>query len=581
MAGAAAVSPPRSGEVLAVGGIALAFAAFQVWWWGRYHAGFPWFIDEAGYLDFAVDHAEAWRAGSLSQLRDSLERQSPAAPLVSLATAVGLLATDRPVGAAVGTMAVAGAALVVATWFLARWFLPPRWALAAAGTVGALPTVLTLSATYYFATTTAACFTAGLACLLRSDWGARRGWAVGAGVAFALAALTRTMIIGFFPAVVVVAAIAAIRSTGPGTRGRRLAGLAIGGAVAALLAAPWYVANLREVLDYLGSSPPLRGAGARSTGAAGGAWRVPGMRDVRLLVSDLLLPMTIALLAAFALAAVGRLRTTAGAAAARASGSAGAGPIVAVVVLGAAVLVGSSQAVGQWMPLLPAVVVLTLTAVRRWAPGRPARAVLLAFVGLSVLHVAEATRLVDPVDGVRTVAAGPFGRLPILDNRTLLEEQLVRVLDGPHLDRRYRDVPVLLEAIVVEVADRSDAADEPGVLLVTGGHDAVLNLNGFRLADDLVHGSSRLVVGALPVEEERSTEEWALILADPTLGQPNALVTFTPVGTEPTDALGSLLAAVSALGFEPAVTATLPDERAVTMWWRPRAAMATTVPAVP
>jgi hypothetical protein len=556
-----------------VGAIALSFAAFHVWWWGRYRAGLPMFIDEAGYLDFAVDHARAFEAGSATRLRESLDLKSPAAPLVSLGTAVGVLATDRPVGSAVATMAIGAAALIAATWFLARWLLPPRWAVAAAGIVGALPAVLRLSGSYYFATAAAACFTTALACLLRSRWGARLGWAAAAGAAFALAALSRTMLVGFLPAVLVVAVVAATRSDGPATTSRRLAGLAVGAAVAAALAAPWYVPNLDVILDHLDGQEVGRATRGPSTGTGGGAARVTGVPDLRLLVADLLVPMAVALTAATLAAAAWRLAGRATGVERDAAARPGAGAVLAIVGLSGAALVASDQAIGQWLPLLPATIVLALVAVHRWLPARPAGIVLATLAGLSVLHVIEASRLVDPLDGVRMVRAGPLGRLPVLDNRTLLEAQLVRELDGPHLDSSYEQVPASLDDMVTEVATRADVAGEPGVLLVAGGHQALVNLNSLQLADDLAHGSGRLVIGALPLDRERSLDEWEGVLGDPAGGQPNAVLTLesiTPDGSPDVPA-ASLRDALPALGFEVAITADEPDGQRVVLWWRSRA----------
>ena len=263
------------------------------------------------------------------------------------------------VGAA--TMVGSLALLVVATWFLARRFCGAPWALLAAGVAGTLPGVLALAGVYYFAVPAAALFTLGLACMARADGGARWGWMVAAGLALGLAALARTMVVGLVPAAAAVAVAAALWP-GP-DRARRLAGTAAGGAAGAAVALAWYAGNSGRVVDYLRADQVATGGGG-----GGQAWAVPGHAG----------PAAVGVGSAGAdrAGAGGRRRGGRGAASwrrrrgrRRRGGPAGvpgdlglAGP-AAVVVLGAGVLVVASQAVGQWLPLVPALVV------SRW-PGR-------------------------------------------------------------------------------------------------------------------------------------------------------------------------------------------------------------------
>jgi hypothetical protein len=566
-------------ELLGLGALLAAVTAFHLWWWSRERRDVPWFIDEAGYLVFAIEHGAAIADGSLSGLGDSLDGQVPAAPLVPLLTGLGLAVADRPVVVAALTMALSAAALVAAAWWLARWYLPAAWALLAAGVVAALPAVLTLGGSYYFATFASACFVAGVACLDRSGWGLRFGWSAAAGVALAAAALSRTMLAGFVPAVAVVAVAVAVwraRRFGEPLR-RRVAGMALAAGVAVLCLAPWFLRHLDAIVDYLGADQPSR-AGGGATGGGGGAWRVTGMRDLRLLIGDLLVPMAVALLVTGLLGAgwwlAGRRARPAGDAEPdEQHETEPLAPIAGVAVLGAATLVLTSQAIGQWLPLLPLAVVVALAGVRRSAPAPVARGVAAGLVALSLFQVASASRIDDGLSRLRLVDAGPLGRVPVTDTRTLLEDQFTGLLRGAPLDERFLAVPPLLDDIVEEAVDRSRALDEPAVLLVAGGQDPLLNVNSLPLADHLADGDEDLVVGGFELDADLAPADWVELLADPARGQPNSLLTIRPSSARgPTrQAYDTLVETLPGAGFEVVLEAELPDGRPAALWFRSRA----------
>jgi hypothetical protein len=137
---------PSLAEVAGLAAVVGGITAFAAWWWAHWRHGMPLFIDEAGYLSFAVSHARALEDGGGGDFLRSLDRQGPYGPLTPAVTAVGLSVVDRPAAVGAATMVGALAVFVVATWFLARRFCAPPWALLAAGVAGTLPGVLTLSA---------------------------------------------------------------------------------------------------------------------------------------------------------------------------------------------------------------------------------------------------------------------------------------------------------------------------------------------------------------------------------------------------------------------------------------------------
>jgi hypothetical protein len=576
---------PSLAEVAGVAVLVGGIAAFAAWWWAHWRHGMPLFIDEAGYLSFAVSHARALEDGGVGDFLRSLDRQGPYGPLAPAVTAVGLLVVDRPAAVGAATMIGALAVLVVATWLLARRFCPPPWALLAAGVVGTLPGVLSLTGVYYFAVPAAALFTLALACQVRADGGARIGWMVAAGVGYGLAALARTMVAGLVPA---AAAVAVVAAAWPGPRrARRLVGTAAGSAAGAVVALAWYAGNSRQVLDYLGADQVATGSGG-----GGRAWDIPGMRDLRLLVSDLLVPAAVVLgaVAVVAVAAgVARRRTgpagdsdgveVEAAGESIASGDAppdlGLALPAAVVVLGSVVLVAAGQAVGQWIPLLPALLVVVVAGASR-APALAVRAgVAAALCGLALFHVAEVSRLSAPLSRPREVAAGPFGRLPVTDARWLLEDQLPRRLDdGGRLPDQYEDTVAIVDGVVGTSAAVAEAAGEPPVLVVVGGADPLVNLNTLRLTDlrRTAEGGTPLVVGALEVAPGLSGGELGAILADPDRGMPNLVLTVRPEERYKRSlaAYEDVTAALPGRGFNERMSWDLPDGRPLSLWFRPR-----------
>ena len=554
---AATVAGSARRDRLAVVGVAAVTFAFYLWWWYRNHEGVPWFIDEAGYLAYAIEHAQAARDSGVGGWFRSVWDQAPYAPLVPASSSLLLLVVDDPFLVAAVSMAAWAAALVVATWFLGSTVLPHRWALGTAAVVAGLPTVLVLSGTYYFAVPAAACTAAGLACLVRSDWGVRLGWSAAAGVLFGAALLARTMVAGLLLGVVAAAAVVIL--TERTERGRRIRGLGVTAAGALLVAAPWYLAGLDAVADHLRAPAPGNG-GARGSNS-GGAIRIKGMRDLRLLIGDLLVPMAM-LGAAVVVLAIARWRR---------------GPrptptparLGVVVAVMAVVLVVASEAAGQWLPVVPIAAVLAASVVAASSVAVQ-RGFIAVVAVITIGNVVHASRLLDFRERPLAVDAGPLGRLFVADRRTLLEDQLTS-LSGVKADE-LRPVQEFIDFVVTETHAAASRAGEAPVLLVTGGADALLNTNVFVLTDEVLFDGD-LVVGAFPLEEI-SDDELEARLVDPAFGQPNAILTVEPsprAGPERAEAHDQLVAMLPRVGFEAAGDHVLPDGRRATLWFRSRA----------
>lgn len=539
---------------LAVVGIATAIAVYTAWWWSAYRTGMPWFIDEAGYLSFAYDHAAAIRDGGL-QAMSTHRIDGPYGPLVPSLTGALLLPVDDPYRAAMVTMIVSGAALTASTWFLARQVVHGWWPLACALAVAAAPSVLVLTGTYYFAVPASALFTFALACFFRSEFGAKRWWTVAGGAALAAATLARTMVLGLVPAVVV--AVVAVGFVHLPHRRQRTINLVLAGAVALVVMVPWWIPNVSAVLDYL--DQPSRVGGLHRGQQGGGAWRTPGVRDLRLLAADLLLPMLALVVAALGTTTVvwwrrgrpvlDRPRHAA---------------LLIVVVLSGVALLFAGEAVGQWIPVLPALIVLASSGSSRLSPSaqRVTLGVLLAVV---LFNVTQSSRVLPDVSRPRMVQLGPFGRLPLTDARWPLEDQIRpgRLDSGGVLPDEYEVVQRDIDEVVTIAAEHAASADEPGVLVLPRSAHPLLNVNVMLLADRMVHLKPRLIVGGIAIPPDTGAEAVRALLEDPQNGQPNLILSVEP----------ELDSTLAALGFDAIDRIELPGDLNAVLWWRPRAAI--------
>lgn len=532
----------------------VALATYTVWWWSANRQGLPWFIDEAGYLTFAIDHAHAIKdTGLTAALSHRID--GPYGPLIPMLSGTAIAFVGHPYGIVVATMALSLGALVLATWFLGRLVAGPRWGVLAALVVGTCPIVLGLTGVFYFAVPSAALFTFALACLLKGGHGDRPVWTVAGGASLGLATLARTMMVGLAPALVLMAIWGACRQRDGRTR--RLINLAVAGVAGGLIMAPWWIPNLGGVLDYL-ERPTASPRAARFN--RGGPWHVVGMRDLRLLVSDLLLP-TASLLGVLAVISVviwwrrGRPGGTR---------SPAAFTLAGVLIGASGVMAVASEATGQWIALLPIMVVLALTGLSRVRrPG--ARRVLAGLFGaVAAFNLLQSSRTITSLSTPRFVTAGPLGGVALTDGRWLLEKQVPRsqLVDHVRLPPRFDAVEAFLEDVARGAAAQAAVAGEPAVVVVPASADRLLNPNVLALADRLVHRRPKLIVGGFRRPAELDPDTLRAAFADPASGQPNFVLTVHARNLE---------RALPQIGFRAIERVELPDGRHATLWWRSRA----------
>lgn len=243
--------------VAAAAGIAAVIGLAHLLWIRAHRMPGLLDVDESGYLSSAWRFRAALGEGGLPALVDEVAGTGTA-PLVPLGSAALLAVGPDEVWSA---MAVQPGLLVLAASSvaaLATRLVPARTAVMAAAAFCTFPSVILATQSYWYGLAVAAFMGLSLWSLLASDRCRGRAiwWLV---PLLAAMVLSRTMALGFVPAVVGAGVVLAWGDR----RGLlRLAGATVG---AALVAAPWYLATFEATLGYLVSAGYGRDAGQFGT----------------------------------------------------------------------------------------------------------------------------------------------------------------------------------------------------------------------------------------------------------------------------------------------------------------------------
>jgi 4-amino-4-deoxy-L-arabinose transferase-like glycosyltransferase len=373
--------------------LAAAVAAFvglgAVWLW-RFRRGEPLDIDEAGYLGIAVDDFRGLSDGGLTGWWDAVMAPSVQAPLTTALTTPIYLVTGPSILPAFIVPLAFGGVLLVAAYALGREVGGRRVAwLTVALTAGA-PVVIMFYRSYLFPITSAATTALMLWAISRSRNFESRRWSALAGGCVGLVALSRTLTLAFIPALVVVGVIAV--AAGP-ARGRRVLNVLLAAAVAAAVAAPWYLHNGGAVWDYLtafGYGSARSAYGNDQSLVSLDSWRVSAQYVVATAGLPLVLLWLLAavLLVTFVVSRwrqAGVVRTTASSARSLLM------PSVVWAAWGLAALTSSgNKGTGFITPLVPALAVLTAWAIVR-CPRVPRRALMAVAVAVLVANTVAST----------------------------------------------------------------------------------------------------------------------------------------------------------------------------------------------
>lgn len=546
---------------------AVVLVALNVWWYWSHRRGFPLHIDESGYTAFALEHTHALRHDGIVGLVRSVEEHSVHAPLVPVLTVPLELILGEHIGNGFLVVAAFYGLLVVLTYVLARQLVRPWLAALAALVVATAPDVLTFARAYFFAVPAAAVFTAAICCLLRSDGLRRLGWALAAGVLLGVALLTRTMMLALAAGPLVAALVQGIAHGGE--LRRRLLTFAAAAVTAAAVAATWYARNAGDAVGFL-LGTRFRGP----TATHGVDWHLSG-RDIWELVATVQLPLAL-LLTGVAVAGVvvgvrsrrsrrsrrGELRRLLGT---------NAAVLVLVVLEGLTAFSVADTSLGQWLPLVPAMVTLALLALASLPRAAVRTTLACAVIVLSVVNIVMFSDVWPWLGEPRTVSAGAAGELPVTDGRVYVDRFFPGLVDSgrpgrfPDAWRRWprwhRQLTGWMKAFAAQHGQRA-------VVVTAGNESRLLNLNDVLMSDRLSDDKQSVITGRFFVERDTSRERIRRYVDDSRYGVPNFVITFdTPRDLGPTDRVESVL---RDRGYRIMRTASVPDGT-VRVWWRSQA----------
>src|SRR5215218_6924823 len=554
-----------------VAGIVCVSLVLHVVWLVRFRHGYVTEWDESGYIQFSLSNFDALRDRGPWAFATTVGGRGGYGPLLPLMTSLAYPVVGRGIFGSLLVLPVFYAGLVGASFALARQFVSNSWAVVAAFVVAAIPAVIDYTRLFHFALPAAACMTAALWALVRSDGLRRRGWAAAFGLFVALTLLARTMTVAFIPAFVLAAGTQfLVRRTDVRVKVRNLA-VAVG--VTALVAGPWYIRNARSVYDNLVGAGYGEGAslfGRHYPLISWGFWT----KELRLDLFHLGLPLAGALFLSFgvALAFFLRGRPRFSRQLPRSARAASLLALVLVVLEGYLALTSSrNQGTGFALPWLPALVILGVVA----AASIPARAIRVALASTLVLvslaAVSSKSGWVQPLAEARTVSVPGLGRVEVTDGRGIIQTEIVgagydigRATEPPPAMHR-RWLPLIRDVVGWSMRRAERRGEELNLTL------------GF---EHLIFSNSRLILAAqlwfhefLPVDYLRSFPDGDTVAAyRRQLNSPtpqNVLITGDPPG-DTAISRRKVEAAARSLGFAPVRSFTMPDGSTIQVWWRER-----------
>jgi hypothetical protein len=558
--------------VVLVAGIVCVLVVLHVVWLVRFRRGYVTEWDESGYLQFALSNFDGLHDQGLWTFAKTVGGRGTFGPLLPFVASLAYPIVGRGIFGSLLVLPLFFAALVGASFGLARRLVSDSWAVVAALAVAAIPAVTDYTRLFHFALPATACMTAALWALVRSDGLRRPRWAAAFGLFVALTLLARTMTVAYLPGFALAAGTQFF--VGATELRVRIRNLAIAVGTIALVAGPWYLRNARSVYDLLLGSGYGEGAtpfGHHYPVASWGYWT----KELRLDLSYMWLPLAAALLVCFGVALaylVARRPRLTRASRPRSARAAAVLALVLVVLEGYLVLTSSrNEGTGFALPWVPALVILGVAA----AASVPARTVRLALAGILVVvslgAVLSKSGWVEPLAKVRTVAVPGLGRVSLTDGRGIIQTEVAG--DGYDIGRVTQPLPSmhrrwlpLARDVVGWSLRRAEQRGQP--LHLTLG------------LDDRIFANSRLILAAqlwfhqfLPVDYLRSFPDGDTVasyrrqLLSPQAE--NALITGRPPPVT-TITRKKVEAAARSLGFIPVKSFTMPDGRTIWIWWRER-----------
>lgn len=561
------LSPAWRWGLIVVAGC-LVMVAINVWWVAVYRHGYPMDVDENGYTSIGVIDFLGFENSGLSGWWESVQNQTPNAPLLPALTSIVLI-FNPGILQGFGVLIAFAALLTMATYGIGERLAGPRLGALAALAVGTSQGIFVFTREYIFALPTAAFLACSVYALIRSEGMIRRRWAIACGAAIGLMLLSRTMAVAFVPGVA-VAALLTIAVNYRDEIWRRLLNFGLAIVAAVLVALTWYWNNLDPVMDYLTEFG--YGSQAQNYGEEASTLSWERFKSVaeKIIQGDLLVPMSLLVvvgLLALAVAAVQRLRAAEDrrAEALRLLGSnAMALFIVAAAGFGALM---SSQNGGNGFTFPVAVLLPTLAVV---ALARYRRAILpatVAVVAIAAVNLLANSNISDDISEPRLIKVPAFGYLPWISGEPHAVGNVRQQAPGPRTrfiseDSSYVAVDnemakVLLEPIAPEGAPR---------LVAFASRNRVVSTNSVGLAGLLA--SRRAIPFTQLLAEPDSVAHYEEQITGPELGEPTAVVTTsTEAGDfEPLVTQAKVETALRNLHFRLVRQVEMPDGRRLRVW---------------
>src|SRR6185437_14294725 len=204
-AGARRLAWARTAGVL-VAGIVCVLVVLHVAWLVRFRRGYVTEWDESGYLQYSLSNFDALHDQGVWTFAKTVGGRGTFGPLLPFVTSLAYPVVGRSIFGSLLVLPAFSAALVVASFGLARRFVSASWAVVATLAVVTIPAVTDYTRLFHFALPATACMTAALWALVRTDGFRRLRWAVAFGFFVGLTLLSRTMTVAFVPGFALAAA---------------------------------------------------------------------------------------------------------------------------------------------------------------------------------------------------------------------------------------------------------------------------------------------------------------------------------------------------------------------------------------
>lgn len=554
--------------VIALG--CLLLVALDAWWLLEHRHGYPLDVDESGYTTFALNDYLGLKNGGLHGWWEAVQNQSRFAPLLPAITSWTLLINP---GILAGFFVLIGFAvlLVFASYGIGGRLAGPRLGALVALAVATSQGLFAFTREYVFALPTAAFLSCAVFALLHSDGLRVRRWASACGACLGLMLLSRTMAFAFLPGLLGAALLTAVLR-GRGDMKNRLINLGLLLMAGTAVAATWYWRNLEPAFEYLTSY----GYGAQSQyfgdQHALVSWgRLKAILE-RMIVFDLLLPMTVLLLVgvvAGGVMAVRGLRKSddwRGELVKFLAGDSAA--VLILVVLGFGALMSSRNGGnGFTFPLavlLPALAVLALRGARRAVVV----SVLMIVAAIGLLNVLASTNLLEGVSKTRTVELPLLEKMPLVDGSPNAVDVMRVQVPGPstRFDSKDKGWPEL-DARLADLLLEPIGPGRRQPVIGMGGLNRTVNTNSINLAAVLRHHIGLPLV-QLEAEPADTVPNYLKEIRNSPLGHLTALITFSSEVDDfpPAPTQWKVERAAKRAGFRIYRRFTLPDGRQLRVW---------------